>query len=123
MQNCGVISFHGACVPIRKYPSHKIQSYDITHEENKNSAEVDITPASNLGKVSTSQLSQVLSFTQLQCEYCQSHRTVKYIEDIQVFGVNMSFISLSEVKKNFILYFTVKTNVYQNLIKLVFSLI
>ena len=35
----------------------------------------------------------------------------------------MSFISLSEVKKIFILYFTVKTNVYQNLIKLVFSLI
>ena len=103
MQNCGVIPFHGACVPIRKYPSHKIQSYDITHEENKNSAEVDITPASNLGKVSTSQLSQVLSFTQLQCEYCHSHRTVKYIEDIQVFGVNVSFISLSEVKKK--LYF------------------
>ena len=35
----------------------------------------------------------------------------------------MSFISLSEVKIFFILYFTVKTNVYQNLIKLVFSLI
>ena len=46
-----------------------------------------------------------------------------YIEDIQVFGVNMSFISLSEVNFFFILYFTVKTNVYQNLIKLVFSLI
>ena len=28
---------------------------------------------------------------------------LEYIEDIQVFGVNMSFISLSEVKK--ILYF------------------
>ena len=26
----------------------------------------------------------------------------KYIEDIQVFGVNMSFISLSEVKKIYI---------------------
>ena len=26
-------------------------------------------------------------------------QTMKYIEDIQVFGVNMSFISLSEVKK------------------------
>ena len=26
----------------------------------------------------------------------------KYIEDIQVFGVNMSFISLSEVKKFYI---------------------
>ena len=37
----------------------------------------------------------------------------RYIEDIQVFGVNMTFI----------LYFTVKPNVYQNLIKLVFSLI
>ena len=35
----------------------------------------------------------------------------------------MSFISLSEVKKKIILYFTVKTNVYQDLIKLVFSLI
>ena len=27
---------------------------------------------------------------------------IKYIEDIQVFGVNMSFISLSEVKKFYI---------------------
>ena len=26
----------------------------------------------------------------------------EYIEDIQVFGVNMSFISLSEVKKKYI---------------------
>ena len=27
---------------------------------------------------------------------------IEYIEDIQVFGVNMSFISLSEVKKFYI---------------------
>ena len=29
-------------------------------------------------------------------------QVMKYIEDIQVFGVNMSFISLSEVKKLYI---------------------
>ena len=31
-----------------------------------------------------------------------SHRIFEYIEDIQVFGVNMSFISLSEVKNFYI---------------------
>ena len=33
----------------------------------------------------------------------QHYASMQYIEDIQVFGVNMSFISLSEVK--FFLYF------------------
>ena len=33
---------------------------------------------------------------------CEQIKKQKYIEDIQVFGVNMSFISLSEVKKFYI---------------------
>ena len=42
-------------------------------------------------------------------EYAESHRFIikheahmRYIEDIQVFGVNTSFISLSEVKNFYI---------------------
>ena len=38
----------------------------------------------------------------------------KYIEDIQVFGVNMSFISLSEVKKNYIFMSAEGTNEIYN---------
>ena len=61
------------------------------------------------------------------CPWSASNNSVNTHQNENQFLAFRSLISNAEVENamiyDFILYFTVKTNVYQNLIKLVFSLI